>query len=398
MKLISVEYNNYFLLFLALACVSGIGAFFVPALLCIIIYYMKNRSEFKQDIFSIAKFKTIILFMALFLGSLLVSWSITGGIEGLKLVKNNFERMLPFIFVIIGLSSKGNLNEKLKYLLYGTCFGVLIVCFSVLDKIFIDGLYRPLSLLGSVNILGGTLIFVLPFIVVLTWNLWKQNNIYLFSIITIVLLLFTLIFIKSRGSWFGLFVILSVLPLIIYKMKKITFSKVFVIELILFLCVVFAYFIFQDSFHRGYDFERPALREISWHMFLANPIGGIGAGNFISTYVNEEYISPLVNSKHILKHAHNIYFKFLSENGIVGFGGFLILILYQLKILWNSIIKKQNNLSLSVFLAIIGMLAHGWFDVCFSARYYAMTYWLLFGVATYFIFVETKDVNKLCKF
>ena len=69
--------KNLFLLFLTLACVSGIGSFFVPALLCLIIYYVKNRSELKQDICSLEKFKTTIFFMILFLGFLLVSWAIT---------------------------------------------------------------------------------------------------------------------------------------------------------------------------------------------------------------------------------------------------------------------------------------------------------------------------------
>lgn len=390
----SVKYNNFFLLFLALACVSGIGSFFVPALLCLIIYYVKNRSELKQDICSLEKFKTVIFFMILFLSCLLVSWAITGGAEGLKLVRHNFERMLPFAFVIMGLNSKGDIKDKLKYILFGSCFGIWIICFSALDKIFIDGLYRPISLLGSVNILGGTLILVLPFIIALICYFQKKNNVYLFSVITILLLLFTLLFIKSRGAWLGAGVMLITIPLIMYKINKLKLSKVLIIELILFICTVATYFVFQDALHRGYDFERPALREIAWHMFLANPIGGIGAGNFISTYVNDEYISPLVNSKHILKHAHNIYFKFLSENGISGFTGFIVLIIYQMKTLWNSILKQQNFLSIAMFLAIVGMLAHGWFDVCFSARYYAMTYWLLFGIVSYFIFVETKDVNN----
>lgn len=388
-----MKFKFYFLFFLTLACISGIGSFFIPALLFFIIYYIKNNNDFKQDICILAKFKMIIFFMILFLCGLFISWVVTGGTEGLKIVRHNFERMLPFIFVVIGLTGKGSINEKLKYILYGSCFGIWIACFSALDKIFIDGLYRPISLLGSVNILGGTLILVLPFIIALTCYLKKKNNVYLFSIITILLLLFTLLFIKSRGSWFGLGVIVSVLPLIIYKIKKITFNKVLIFESILVISAIATYFIFQDSLHRSYDFERPALREIAWHMFLANPLGGIGAGNFISTYVNDEYTSPLVNSKHILVHAHNIYFKFLSENGIIGFIGFISLIMYQLIISYVNIVKSKDKIIIAMFLSIAGMLAHGWFDVCFSARYYAMTYWLLWGITVYIMYFCKEEIK-----
>lgn len=390
--------KNLFLLFLTLACVSGIGSFFVPALLCLIIYYVKNRSELKQDIWSLEKFKTTIFFMILFLGCLLVSWAITGGAEGLKLVRNNFERMLPFIFVVIGLAGKGEIKEKLKYILYGSCLGIWIVCFSVLYKIFGLGIERSTSLLGSVNILGGTLILILPFIFVFIIKFRNEKKIFPFVIITSILLLFTLLVIKSRGSWLGLYVILLVLPLLLYKINQISLKKALLIDLLLIVGAAATYFIFYDALHRGYDFVRPGLRVVAWNIFLDYPLAGIGSSNFISNYTNGNFVNPLAQVNGVWTHAHNIYFKFLSENGILGFSGFIVLVFYQLKILWNSIIKRRNFLSLSIFLAVIGMLAHGWFDVCFSARYYAMTYWLLFGIASYFIFVETKDVNKLCKF
>lgn len=391
----SLKLKNIFLFFLSLACVSGIGSFFAPALLCLISYYVKNRSELKQDICSLEKFKTTMFFMILFLGCLLVSWAITGGAEGLKLVRHNFERMLPLVFVIIGLAGRGEIKEKLKHILYGSCIGIWIVCFSVLYKIFGLGIERSTSLLGSVNILGGTLILILPFIFAFIIKFRNEKKIFSFVIITSILLLFTLLVIKSRGSWLGLYVILLVLPLLLYKINQISFKKALLMDLLLIIGAAATYFIFYDALHRGYDFVRPGLRVVAWNIFLDYPLAGIGPSNFISNYTNGNFVNPLAQVNGVWTHAHNIYFKFLSENGILGFCGFIVLVFYQLKILWNSIIKRRIFLSLSMFLAIIGMLAHGWFDVCFSARYYAMTYWLLFGIASYFIFVETKDVNEL---
>lgn len=384
------ENKNLFLFFLTLACVSGIGSFFIPAFLCLIIYYKKNQDKLKNDINVLKNFKTVLLFMGFFLVCLLCSWVETGEPEGLKLVRHNFERMLPFIFVVLGLSGKDEIDEKLKYILFGSCVGIWIVCLSVLDKIFIDGLFRPSSLLGSVNILGGTLILVFPFLIALAMKNYSNKKIFIFTMLTGIMLLFTLFAIKSRGSWLGLGIMVALLPVLLFKINKVSFKTLLFIELIMLITAIGIYFIFYEALHRGYDFVRPGLRIVAWNIFLDYPITGIGPSNFISNYTNGNFINPLLNVKFLWTHAHNIYFKFLSENGIIGFSGFIVLIIFQLKVLWKSIVVENNFISIALFLSICGMLAHGWFDVCFSARYYAMTYWLLFGVFCYKSYKESN--------
>lgn len=395
MSLNPTKNKNMYLFFLTLACVSGIGKIFIPALLCFFVYYYKNKNKLMEDIISLKKYKNSFFFMFLFLGSLFISGVISESDTWLKLVRNNFQRMLPFVFVILGLNGDDSFYKKILYILFGACIGIFIICFSVLDKILLYGLYRPESILGGPNILGGTLILILPFVLVVT--LFTKNNIKLFllSMISISVLLITLFLIKSRGSWLGLGVMIGVLPFVLYKTKKISLKLLIFTEIVLIVLAISGYLVFYEDLHRSYDFERPALREIAWQMFLAKPIAGIGAGNFISTYINENYVSPLANSKHILYHPHNIYFNYLSEHGIIGFSGFIALIGFQLKILWNNISQQKSLVCISMFLAIIGMLAHGWFDVCFTARYYAMTYWMLWGIVSYLIINKQKDVNRI---
>lgn len=385
--------KNLFLLFLSLACVSGIGAFFVPSVLALIIYYYNNKKELKIECSGLTKLKKSFLFMAIFLFGLLLSWLFVGEAAGIKLIRHNVERMLPFIFIIFGLAGKNDIKEKLKYILIGCCIGIWIDCLSVLEKIFIDGLSRPVSLLGSVNILGGTLILILPFLIIFAMYSYNKKYIFTFTTVTGALLLFTLLIIKSRGSWFGLGIMVALLPILLYKINKISFKLLFVIESLLLIIAIGTYFVFYEALHRGYDFVRPGLRIVAWNIFLDYPIAGIGPSNFISNYTNENFINPLTNVKGVWTHAHNIYFKFLSENGIFGFSGFIALIIFQLKVLWKSIIEKHNKISIAMFLSICGMLAHGWFDVCFSSRYYAMTYWLLWGIVYYIIINETKEVT-----
>lgn len=385
--------KNLFLLFLSLACVSGIGAFFVPSVLALIIYYYNNKKELKIECSGLTKLKKSFLFMAIFLFGLLLSWLFVGEVAGIKLIRHNVERMLPFIFIIFGLAGKNDIKEKLKYILIGCCIGIWIDCLSVLEKIFIDGLSRPVSLLGSVNILGGTLILILPFLIIFAMYSYNKKYIFTFTTVTGALLLFTLLIIKSRGSWFGLGIMVALLPILLYKINKISFKLLLVIESLLLIIAIGTYFVFYEALHRGYDFVRPGLRIVAWNIFLDYPIAGIGPSNFISNYTNENFINPLANVKGVWTHAHNIYFKFLSENGIFGFSGFIALIIFQLKVLWKSIIEKHNKISIAMFLSICGMLAHGWFDVCFSSRYYAMTYWLLWGIVYYIIINETKEVT-----
>lgn len=385
--------KNLFLLFLSLACVSGIGAFFVPSVLALIIYYYNNKKELKIECSGLTKLKKSFLFMAIFLFGLLLSWLFVGETAGIKLIRHNVERMLPFIFIIFGLAGKNDIKEKLKYILIGCCIGIWIDCLSVLEKIFIDGLSRPVSLLGSVNILGGTLILILPFLIIFAMYSYNKKYIFTFTTVTGALLLFTLLIIKSRGSWFGLGIMVALLPILLYKINKISFKLLLVIESLLLIIAIGTYFVFYEALHRGYDFVRAGLRIVAWNTFLDYPIAGIGPSNFISNYTNENFINPLANVKGVWTHAHNIYFKFLSENGIFGFSGFIALIIFQLKVLWKSIIEKHNKISIAMFLSICGMLAHGWFDVCFSSRYYAMTYWLLWGIVYYIIINETKEVT-----
>lgn len=385
--------KNLFLLFLSLACVSGIGAFFVPSVLALIIYYYNNKKELKIECSGLTKLKKSFLFMAIFLFGLLLSWLFVGETAGIKLIRHNVERMLPFIFIIFGLAGKNDIKEKLKYILIGCCIGIWIDCLSVLEKIFIDGLSRPVSLLGSVNILGGTLILILPFLIIFAMYSYNKKYIFTFTTVTGALLLFTLLIIKSRGSWFGLGIMVALLPILLYKINKISFKLLLVIESLLLIIAIGTYFVFYEALHRGYAFVRPGLRIVAWNIFLDYPIAGIGPSNFISNYTNENFINPLANVKGVWTHAHNIYFKFLSENGIFGFSGFIALIIFQLKVLWKSIIEKHNKISIAMFLSICGMLAHGWFDVCFSSRYYAMTYWLLWGIVYYIIINETKEVT-----
>ena len=66
--------KNLYLIFLTLACVSGIGSFFVPALFCFIIYYYKNKSIINIDINSLKMYKSSIFFYVFIFSCIIYKW------------------------------------------------------------------------------------------------------------------------------------------------------------------------------------------------------------------------------------------------------------------------------------------------------------------------------------
>lgn len=370
------------LFFCILACVSGISKFFVIALIFLIVYLLKNKKRFTFDFKNILRYRVNIFFILFFVISLIVVSFALNNQHGIKESLHYFERMLPFFFAIFFIGNN-KVSSHDRCVLVSMCIGVLLAGYSYWYNYFTLDISREKGLLGSVNILGGTIILVLPFIAALTYKL-RDNVLYrMLGLITISYLLLTLLMIQSRGALLGLGALVTVYIVLLYKINSITFKQLFFVIALEIVCASACYFYFYDLLHRGYDYVRPALWQVAWHIFQEYPITGIGFGNYSSKYVSDAFVSPLVMEKSVWTHAHNIYLKFLSETGIIGFGSFILLIIFQIVTLWKNIYYENNNLySIAMFLAIIGMLVHGWFDVCFSARYYAMTYWLLWGLTT----------------
>lgn len=380
MKLLSeIKLNSLVVFFLVFTCISGIGKFFGLAFIFLIIYLCKNKKSFIFKFKCILQYKLNLSFMLFFILSILLASILSSNQYGIKESLHYIERMLPFFFIIFLIDN--TLSSEDKCLLLSMCLGIFIGSCNYWYNYFILDLNRTNGLLGSVNILGGTIILILPFIIGLTYKL-RHNVFYrIIGLITLGYLLITLLIIQSRGAFLGLGALVTVYIILLYKIRNITFKQFFFVIALEIVCASACYFYFYDLLHRGYDYVRPALWRVAWNIFQEYPITGIGLGNYSSKYVSDTFISPLLMEKSIWTHAHNIYLKFLSETGIIGFCGFIALIIFQMVTLWKNIYYRNNNLySISMFLAIVGMMVHGWFDVCFSARYYAMTYWLLWGI------------------
>ena len=123
-------------------------------------------------------------------------------------------------------------------------------------------------------------------------------------------------------------------------------------------------------------------------MVEANPVAGVGAGNFANTSVHY-LIEPgaIVRDEYIVdtpKVAHNMYLEILAELGIVGMTLFLTILGYSLYCALKAIRRfgelgdrQMEIVSRALFVALIGLLVSDFF----GSRQFNKQLWLLMSIA-----------------
>jgi O-antigen ligase len=133
--------------------------------------------------------------------------------------------------------------------------------------------------------------------------------------------------------------------------------------------------------------------QVGWKMFLANPVFGVGQGNFpwqFTTYEGEESFDGRSNAG---RAAHSLYYTLMPELGLLGVSIFLAMNLYFLKDLAmvRRLCKDKRKrvdggearflfyTACSMEASLVGYLVTGYF---ISVLYYP-SFWILmgFGVA-----------------
>jgi O-antigen ligase len=112
--------------------------------------------------------------------------------------------------------------------------------------------------------------------------------------------------------------------------------------------------------------ERRLLMSVAWVMFGANPIGGVGAGNYTARYDDyvgatgsefRQYGDP--SDRH---YPHNLALEIASETGVIGLAAFAALLLAA----WRSLSRAQRDEELGPFatamkIGLAGFLVAGLF-------------------------------------
>ncbi|MCF7916709.1 MAG: O-antigen ligase family protein [Candidatus Omnitrophica bacterium] len=300
------------------------------------------------------------------------------------------------LFFFLGINIADN-KKNLLCLTGATLISGLIVgiggCYDYFMSYNNTGYLKLYSYFGSIINIGPFLAAYIPFTLSV---LFFSNRLYLkiISLISILFLFFCFLFNGLEALWIAVALSTTIIFWIKDKRKALFVILLFVISFIIVFSVIgtkvqsFSDFI--------YSAERIKLWKISFSIFQDFPIFGTG----LDTYRNLLYkyipYEGYVRSNH--HNPHNIYFKILSDMGIVGFCAFLWLLVIYFKnfIYFIKSINDKNIQAIQLGMAavIIAVLVYGffWSHVIRELKDVVL-FWLFLGASSRIIY-QIKNSNS----
>lgn len=163
----------------------------------------------------------------------------------------------------------------------------------------------------------------------------------------------------SYGAWLGIIAAIG-LGLVLYclKLKK---RELAVLVLCLFILAALFLGYFALNFRAASLNARLIIWQKAWEIFKINPILGIGPGTF------GNYLQP-----------HNIFLAFLLQAGIIGFIGFILLIIWFFRHKADQ--PRAGNLQLLLMMIMTYILVHGLVDTTYWKNDLAVIFWTTIGL------------------
>ena len=262
---------------------------------------------------------------------------------------------------------------------------VLYFNYRKVTNIFFKFIFSTFTL---ISVYAVVCIFLLAFSL-----LEKKKYIKIIYFLAMFICLAGLLLTRSRGSYVG-FIVGAVVVIWLYYRSLIKFS----ITMIVMLAASIPIILFTGTFDRikmifdlseGNILVRFALWEKAWNLFIRSPIFGVGFGryndiNYISrseTIPNPDlfigypniaafYMEPTYRFS--FSHAHNGYFQFLAETGIIGLGLLLLFWIICYKKILKGYNLTKNGFSKKVFLSSLGGIA-SLFALSLTENYFSAT-------------------------
>lgn len=391
--------KNLPILILSLGCIGISSGFQVLAFLMFLFLHIKNKINynftkfFKTGFVQKSLFFIFLWILCVIISDLVYKESISGFKDGW----NYLQRMLPFF--LIGLFYYYE-KKNLKYAWLGICICLSLINIDVFYNIILQEKWRPITMFGNPNRLGGFLIMLLPFVMYGTYRFRSEKPYMLFGMIVLISGMFALFAAGSRGAILGLIGgILITLMLLKFKKKEylIFLKTLFVGVIFVAIIISCAYYLYPELVHRSYDVERIYLWKSAIEMLNDYPIWGVGTGNFNNIYVNSGYINVLAKEPD-LQHPHNIFLFYFVERGIFVGITFILMLLSQIYILFKNLLLINNKINFTVLaeiIVIIGAIIHGCVDAVMDNRTYQLMYWFLYGMACYSIVLDKDDKDSV---
>lgn len=309
--------------------------------------------------------------------------------QGLGIIKGWFTLPIIFGFVVYNFAKTKKDIEKILSFVYLSAFWVSLVSiyYWLLGITTYDGRLEAFYL--SPNYLA---MYLSPSVFIGLYFLEKyrgQKNKNWFYLFSLFCLLFSLYFTYSYGSWISIILGLAVYIFI----KKDFLSRQFKMALI-FLAVIFLVFGFQMSHEkflsalnnsgRSSTASRIMIYKASFKILGDNPIWGIGPGNFQNKYLEyQKYFPPYL--EWAVPQPHNLYLAFWLQGGILGIIGFLMVVFFWLRNVFENIRQKNScsDLAVLLFAIMISILFYGIYDTPYWKNDLSFLFWIIFALGIF---------------
>lgn len=328
-------------------------------------------SECKKYFIAIGLFTLTMLLSALFSGDIMYGLN--------RWADMWIWRFMPFVVVLFLLN---NYIDAKKVML--TAFAGITVTSVYAVYQGLAGMSRANGFYGHPMTLGGWLCIFLPLLLIEFFEKKLLKQYHWLAGLAFCICSAGLVFNATRGAWLAVGIVCGLL-LIYYMLKSkrnMVIGALFII-LISVLLVNNTKFMHRldtiDDFNKYQsNTERILIWKSAWNMFKDHPILGVGLGQYTVNY-QQKYILPQAKEPN-LTHAHNNFIQMLAENGIVGFGGFIIMFGYIILKNFIDWLKTKNVYALMITFSTICLLLQGFTEYNVGNSAVIKMYWLILGL------------------
>ena len=338
-----------------------------------LLYAYKNRNNLQIID------KTYYTAIAIFMGTMLISALASGFIgPGMKRWSDFWLwRLMPFFIMTFAIKDFISARRILSISIVGISLSALCAIYQGLG-----GNTRANGFFGSPMTLAGYLCLFIPILFVLflerkRYDIWKWIIGISLSVCCVALL-----FNGTRGAWLAIATVISLL-LLYYLIQKEKMAVFILCGLLIVGVGLSQYQPFTNRVASITDTKNQsnAERFLIWnsalHMFEDHPVLGVGLGQYKDNY-QKKYISPEAKEPK-LEHAHNNFMQMLAESGIVGFGGFVILISGLIGYSFKRFFKNKNPYALMMCASTLALVLQGLTEYNFGNSAVMKCFWLLQG-------------------
>ena len=337
---------------------------------------------------------------------------------------NELLRRIIYCFLAIIIIDCFEDKKSLKRLVNILIFATYIVCIYAVIQ-FIDTRYFPappakgldpfiwrwafgnriFSTFGNPNFFGDFLVVMSPIVLALFLKKKSIHLLFLWILIT-----FSTIFSYSKGAWIGFGVgLIAFAFLFVCFILNISKKKKIILVLLMGLVtisIVTGGILLQLKKRPDSSSFRVFTWLSCWEMINTHPIIGTGIGTFYLTYPSYRrpqifFIERMHNTES--DHPENEYLEVFYDEGMIGLGIFLLLLITVLAIgLKNLDYFRKNNFDISILSclqlgfvsAILAQLAHD--CVCVSLRFVSsgVMLWMLIGSIIAVAIVSSKNKEE----